>query len=218
MLIEHPVNHDSESMWPIKGREEHSTLFDTTIFKEFTKDVPGERVYSDQCMAGAETRKSTQWYCSEAILPAAFKYLGTLHCSERDEPGHSYPHTKSLVGKNCQGEWKSKGSDEYKPELCGLIALTLLDGHNFSVPTVSDVFDEFASLAPSTTSVAPEHVDGGGDELSNAGNSFVNDDEVDDAETLDAPYTELEQRIAKGVIPGLKPILNPFPATGDGRV
>ena len=135
VLIEHPVNHDSESMWPIKGREEHSTLFDTTIFKEFTKDVPGERVYSDQCMAGAETRKSTQWYCNEAILPAAFKYLGTLHCSERDEPGHSYPHTKSLVGKNCPGEWKSKGSDEYKPELCGLIALTLLEGHNFSVPT-----------------------------------------------------------------------------------
>ena len=126
-------------------------------------------------------------YCSEAILPAAFKYLGTLHCSERDEPGHSYPHTKSLVGKNCQGEWKSKGSDEYKPELCGLIALTLLEGHNFSVPTVSDVFDEFASLAPSTTSLASEHVDGGGDELSNAGNSFENDDEVDDAETLDAP-------------------------------
>ena len=34
-------------MWPIKGREEHSTLFDTTIFKNVTKDVPGERVYSD---------------------------------------------------------------------------------------------------------------------------------------------------------------------------
>ena len=55
-------------MWPIKGREEHSTLFDITIFKNFTKDVPGERVYSDQCMAGADTRKSTQWYCNEAIL------------------------------------------------------------------------------------------------------------------------------------------------------
>ena len=137
-------------------------LFDTTIFRDFTKDVPGERVYSDQYMAGAETRKSTQWYCNEAILPAAFKYLGTLHCSERDEPGHSYPHTKSLVGKNSQGEWKSKGSDEYTPELCGLIALTLLEGRDFSVPTSSDVFDEFASLAPSTTSPACERVDGGG--------------------------------------------------------
>jgi hypothetical protein len=50
----------------------------STIFKDFTKDVPGERVYSDQCMAGAETRKSTQWYCNDVILPAAFKYLGTL--------------------------------------------------------------------------------------------------------------------------------------------
>ena len=161
VLIEHPVNHDSESMWPIKGREEHSTLFDTTIFKNFTKDVPGERVYSDQCMAGADTRKSTQWYCNEVILPAAFKYLGTLHCSERDELGHSYPHTKSLVGKNSQGEWKSKGSDEYTPELCGLIALTLLEGHNFSAPA-ADVFDDFASLAPSTTTPASERVDGWG--------------------------------------------------------
>ena len=65
VLIEHPVNHDSESMWPIKGREEHSTLFDTTIFKNFTKDVPGERVYSDQCMAGAETRK---WQVHAVVL------------------------------------------------------------------------------------------------------------------------------------------------------
>ena len=203
VLIEHPVNHDSESMWPIKGREEHSTLFDTTIFKDFTKDVPGERVYSDQCMAGAETRKSTQWYCNDVILPAAFKYLGTLHCSERDEPGHSYPHTKSLVGKNSQGEWKSKGSDEYTPELCGLIALTLLEGHNFSVPTTSDVFDEFASLAPSTCPPASERVDGGGDELSNAEDSLENDDEIDDAETIDTPYTELEKRIAKSIIPGV---------------
>eukprot|EP00964_Phaeocystis_antarctica_P115561 scaffold79501_cov90-Phaeocystis_antarctica.AAC.1 len=71
------------------------------------------------------------------------------------------------------------------------------------------------SLAPSTTSLASEHVDGGGDELSNAGNSFENDDEIDDAETLDTPYTELEQRIAKGVIPGLKSILNPGPSPGN---
>ena len=40
VLIEHPVGHGEHSMWPIRGREKHSTLFDTTIFKDFRKDVP----------------------------------------------------------------------------------------------------------------------------------------------------------------------------------
>ena len=40
------MNHGADSMWPIKGREAHSTLFETTMFRSFTKDVPGERVLS----------------------------------------------------------------------------------------------------------------------------------------------------------------------------
>ena len=86
VVIEHPVNHGAESMWPIKGREAHSTLFETTMFLNFTKDVPGERVFSDQCAAGAPTRKTTQWYCNEALLAPMFKYLGVLHCPERETP------------------------------------------------------------------------------------------------------------------------------------
>ena len=66
VLIETPVGHGKDSLWPIKGREEHSTLYDTSLFKEFANDVPGEVVYSDQCVAGAETRKTTQFlYANE---------------------------------------------------------------------------------------------------------------------------------------------------------
>ena len=32
--------------------------------KAFASDVPGDIVYSDQCMTGADTRKTTQWYCN----------------------------------------------------------------------------------------------------------------------------------------------------------
>ena len=100
-------------MWPIRGREAHSTLFETTIFRDFTNDVPGERVFSNQCAAGAPTRKTTQWYCNEPMLTPMFKYLGVLHCPERETPDHPWPHSKTLVGKNAAGEWNSEGSDEY---------------------------------------------------------------------------------------------------------
>ena len=96
VVVEHPVNHGADSMWPIRGREAHSTLFETTIFRDFTNDVPGERVFSDQCAAGAPTRKTTQWYCNEPMLTPMFKYLGVLHCPERETPDHPWPHSKTL--------------------------------------------------------------------------------------------------------------------------
>jgi len=76
VLIEHPVNHDSESMWPIKGREEHSTLFNTTIFKDVTKDVPGERVYSDQCMWQVLRRANPRSDPSVATLDVTSSTMG----------------------------------------------------------------------------------------------------------------------------------------------
>ena len=38
VLIEHPVNHDSESMWPIKGRE--SSLETALLFLSSLRDGP----------------------------------------------------------------------------------------------------------------------------------------------------------------------------------
>ena len=149
VVVEHPVNHGADSMWPIKGREAHSTLFETTMFRSFTKDVPGERVLSDQCAAGAPTRKTTQWYCNEPMLAPMFKYLGVLHCPERDEPDHPWPHSKTLVGKNAAGEWNSEGSDEYTTTLSGLLALAFIEGRDFIqlAAPASDVFDEFATIS-----------------------------------------------------------------------
>ena len=45
VIVETPANHGKNSLWPIKGREEHSTLFDTSLFKSFAEDVRGEIVY-----------------------------------------------------------------------------------------------------------------------------------------------------------------------------
>ena len=59
VIIEQPVNHGEKGMWPIKGREKHSTFFDTDIFKKFKEEVPGDFVYCDLCMTGALSRKST---------------------------------------------------------------------------------------------------------------------------------------------------------------
>ena len=216
VIVEHPVNHGADSLWPIKGREEHSTLFETSLFQHFTKDVPGERVFSDQCAAGASTRKTTQWYCNERLLNSAFKYLGVLHCPERETPDHPWPHNKTLVGKNDAGEWNSDGSDEYTSTLSGLLALTLIDGHDFTVPAQpsSDVFDDFASLAPSA-GPDTEPAAGGGDdsiesssskddsiESSNDSSASASNDAdnsvPDDPNTPDEAFAELEQRIRQG--------------------
>ena len=157
VVVEHPVNHGADSMWPIRGREAHSTLFETTIFRDFTNDVPGERVFSDQCAAGAPTRKTTQWYCNEPMLTPMFKYLGVLHCPERETPDHPWPHSKTLVGKNAAGEWNSEGSDEYTTTLSGLLALAFIDGRDFTRSTVpvTDVFDDFATIS-TTPSGGPD--------------------------------------------------------------
>eukprot|EP00964_Phaeocystis_antarctica_P095023 scaffold61607_cov92-Phaeocystis_antarctica.AAC.2 len=63
-------------MWPIKGREEHSTLFNTTIFKDVTKDVPGERVYSDQCMWQVLRRANPRSDPSVATLDVTSSTMG----------------------------------------------------------------------------------------------------------------------------------------------
>ena len=80
-------------------------------------------------MLGASTRKTTQWFCNDAVLDGAEKYL-SVQCSEEDSPEHPYPHTASLVGKHANGEWKSKGSDQYKPPLCRHIAMAFLHGES----------------------------------------------------------------------------------------
>ena len=38
VMVEHPVGHGKKSLWPIRGREDHSTLFDTTIFRNCIKE------------------------------------------------------------------------------------------------------------------------------------------------------------------------------------
>ena len=146
VIVETPANHGKGSLWPIKGREEHSTLFDTSLFKSFADDVRGEIVYSDQCMTGAKTRKTTQWYCNLAALPKAIKFLGESMCPG---PQGGHDHSASLVGKDENGKWRSVGSDEYTSNLCGRLAHIVLND---------------AVLEPSTPATPQEEPAGGGGE------------------------------------------------------
>ena len=205
VLIEHPVGHGEHSMWPIRGREKHSTLFDTTIFKDFRKDVPGDLVFCDQCMLGAATRKTTQWFCNNAMYDGASKYL-SVQCSEEDTDDHPFPHTASLVGKNEQGEWRSKGSDEYKPPLCRAVALAVL--HDVSLDSSSDgTPPEFTPPESTTgggyeTRDSTDGKDASDDNFHDNGDGDGNNDDgdgdegnLDDPETPDQAYSALESSV-----------------------
>ena len=206
VLIEHPVGHGAHSMWPIRGREKHSTLFDTTIFKDLMKDVPGDLVYTDQCMLGAPTRKSTQWWCNDNMFKGAFKYL-SVQCSEENTEDHPYPHTTSLVGKNDRGEWRSKGSDEYKPPLCRAAALAVLHEYTFNAssndaPTTEhttgggyDAQNSTNDDDGSDNKNSDDDCDDHGDDIGDGENGDVVDDPVDDPDTPDNAYIALESSV-----------------------
>ena len=184
VIVETPVNHGKHSMWPIKGREEHSTLFDTTLFKTFAKDVPGDIVYSDQCMTGADTRKTTQWYCNLRALPKAIKFIGELICPGL-EGGHDHSAT-SLVGKRDNGKWRSEGSDEYTPNLSGRLAHIVLEDEDEGVttPTTKDV-DAAGGGGEDTPTI---HTPPGDDDADD-------DSDPDDPNLPDAPFEALKETL-----------------------
>ena len=112
-----------------------------------------------------------------------FKYLGVLHCPERETPDHPWPHSKTLVGKNDAGEWNSEGSDEYTTTLSGLLALAFTEGKDFVqlAQPASDVFDEFASIA-STPPAGPPAAGGGDGNVENLCEECADDDDDDGAD------------------------------------
>ena len=74
------------------------------------------------CRIGSGEKFACVLCGNEIMLEPATKHLGVLKCSEKDTPEHPFPHVASLVGKDEQGEWRSKGSEEYTSQLSGLIA------------------------------------------------------------------------------------------------
>ena len=192
VLTETPVNHGKNSMWPIVGREEHSTLYDTDVFKAFASDVPGDIVYSDQCMTGASTRKTTQWYCNLRALPKALKYLGELICPGKNG-GHDHNAT-SLVGKKDDGKWRSEGSDEYTPNQCGRLAhIVLEDDDGVSTPAATSVEPAGGGGEHTPTNHTPP----GSDELGPSPQNEDDDDDSDpdDPNLPDAPFEALKETL-----------------------
>jgi len=117
--------------------------------------VPGERVISDQCAAGAPTRKTTQWYCNEHMLAPMFKYLFTAPSARR----------LTTRGRTARRWWARR------VEFAGFRrvhfwSLAFTEGKDFVqlAQPASDVFDEFASIA-STPPAGPstDPAAGGGD-------------------------------------------------------
>ena len=127
-----------------------------------------------------------------------FKYLGVLHCPERETPDHPWPHSKTLVGKNDAGEWNSEGSDEYTTTLSGLLALAFTEGKDFVqlAQPASDVFDEFASIA-STPPAGPPAAGGGDGNVENLCEECADDRRASNREPADAPDTAYEQLVER---------------------
>ena len=117
----------------------------------------------------------------------------------RDPP---YPHTASLVGKDDNGQWKSKGSDEYKRALCKAVSLAVLENVKY---------DDDANTCDPADSPSTEFAAGGGYNRQNLDNDRQNlddgsdgsndnggvevDETIDDADTPDTAFESLKSTL-----------------------
>ena len=119
VVFENPVSRGSDSQFAIEGREEHSSLWDLPVMKEFTERHGNLFVHFDQCRVGASSMKTTALFCSASIYAQVKQRLGHLLCN------HSSGHPP-ILGADDQGGYSTKPAEQFTPELNRLLAESFL--------------------------------------------------------------------------------------------
>ena len=122
VIVESVVSRAKGSRFYIKGRDLHSTLWDTSCFKELVPEIKATFVFADQCEAGAQVQKTTQFMVTAPCAEQAMKHLGVLKCTH--PPGS---HEADIKGRNDDGSYVSERMGVYPEELCKRLALVFID-------------------------------------------------------------------------------------------
>ena len=120
LLFEHPVARTKGSAHAIPGREVHSTMWDTKIFKELKRDTSMTHIVFAQCadIIGAPQQKMTRIEGTLGVISALRPDLQTAIC-----PGVSDTHQHiSLKGKTADGRYATQGSEAFNAKLCHILA------------------------------------------------------------------------------------------------
>ena len=120
-IIENPVSRAEGSAFAIKGRENHSCLFDYPPMQTAMEKLGGLSVVFDQGAIGAPTQKTTQLMCSPAIHAAVMMRFGPLISSSK-------PDDPSLLGDMDEdGTFNSAVASTFPVRMNVLLAEAILD-------------------------------------------------------------------------------------------
>ena len=122
VVSEHPVCRGRGSLYESKGFEQHSSAFETTLYRDFARKYGLQVVVTDQMCSGAVARKSTALLCSKGIYPHVQRLFGTLVSQEQPE--------QRLIGSDADGKFATSHSSEYTPQYCERLARCILAAVN----------------------------------------------------------------------------------------
>jgi len=149
VIGEHPASQGDKSPYSAKGREKHSTIADTTVFTDYSKDYKIESIHTDQCAHGADSRKPTTFECSPNVAPRVRRVIGVKHCTHKAEE-----HVKKLTGTNENGKFETENSELFPSPLCEGLASVIIE-HVISTKVNQVQCVEAADEGDATANVFP---------------------------------------------------------------
>ena len=119
-LGEGPVGRGRDSPYAIKGQETHAGVWSYPPVASALVNGNQTEIIADLGKAGAKSPKTTAFFVTEDILPAAQLELGTLKM-----PDHS-PQMESMVGADATGTYRSNATAFFSTETSRRVAKAIL--------------------------------------------------------------------------------------------
>ena len=106
---ESPVGRGKGSPWALSGEDyaKHVSFWSYPYVEQLMTEFGATAIYSDRCMDGASTQKTTQYMVSPRLAADARRSFGALVCN------HTEGHDESLLGQTDDGGYASTASQEF---------------------------------------------------------------------------------------------------------
>ena len=164
-LGEGPVGRGRDSPYAIKGQETHAGVWSYPPVASALVNGNQTEIIADLGKAGAKSPKTTAFFVTEDILPAAQLELGTLKM-----PDHS-PQMESMVGADATGTYRSNATAFFSTETSRRVAKAIM--HAWLIAR---------NATPGYGALPPDSVGGGGMQSP--------DQEVPDQQEVEYAFTD----------------------------
>ena len=118
IIVEQPVGRGRNSLFAIKGKEWHTTMFDTSMGVKAIESMQLNEVPFDQGAApiSAATQKTTSFWCTPEVYKIVMKDFGSLKLKTEGVV------SLKTIRKQKGTPFRTAGSEEYNSVMCEMLA------------------------------------------------------------------------------------------------